>query len=98
MTNVDIEVYISNLINFFEKNPNDLMVLIGNLQKEDFYEKLRHQCYKNVEKGDDYVISKQQIVDIIIELKIPQLIEEANPEKVVKGIVQKTKWGEIILN
>ena len=34
MKNVDIEIYISNLINFFEKNPNDLLVLIGDLQKD----------------------------------------------------------------
>ena len=25
MKNVDVEVYLTNLINFFEKNPNDLM-------------------------------------------------------------------------
>lgn len=98
MKNIDCEIYVSQLISFFENNPNDLMLLIGDLQKEDFYEKLKYQCYKNVEKGDDHVISKQQIVDIIIQLKIPQLIEETNPEKIVKGIVQKTKWGEIILN
>ena len=98
MKNIDCEIYVSQLISFFENNPNDLMLLIGDLQKEDFDEKLRHQCYKNVEKGDDHVISKQQIIDIIIELKIPQLIEETNPEKIVKGVVQKTKWGEIILN
>ena len=98
MKNIDCEIYVSQLISFFENNPNDLMLLIGDLQKEDFYDKLRGQCYKNIQNGEDHIITKQQIVDIIIELKIPQLIEEANPEKVVKGIVQKTKWGEIILN
>ena len=34
MKNIDCEVYVSQLINFFEKNPNDLMILIGDLQKE----------------------------------------------------------------
>ena len=43
MKNVDIEVYISNLINFFENNPNDLLVLIGTLQKDDFYKKLKER-------------------------------------------------------
>ena len=98
MKNIDCEVYVSQLITFFDKNPNDLMLLIGDLQKEDFYIKLREQCYKNAEESDDHVITKQQMIDIIIELKIPQLSKELNVENVIEGVVQKTKWGEIILN
>jgi len=98
MKNIDCEVYISNLISFFENNPNDLITLIGDLQKKDFYNKLRQQCYKNAEKGDDHVVTKDQIIDIIIELKIHFLEEEINPKMVVEGIIQKTKWGEIFLN
>lgn len=98
MKNIDCEIYLSQLISFFENNPNDLMLLIGDLQKDDFYKKLKEQCYKNAKESDDHIISKQQMVDIIIELKIPQLIEETNPKNVVNGVVQKTKWGEIILN
>ena len=41
MKNVDVEVYLTNLINFFEKNPNDLIDLIGELKKTIFYDKLR---------------------------------------------------------
>ena len=37
MGNVDCEIYIRQLITFFENNPNDLLILIGNLQKEEFY-------------------------------------------------------------
>jgi len=98
MKNIDCEVYVSQLITFFDKNPNDLMLLIGDLQKEDFYKKLKEQCYKNAEESDDHVITKQQMIDIIVELKIPQLSKESNPENIIKGVVQKTKWGEIILN
>ena len=98
MKNIDCEVYVSQLITFFDKNPNDLMLLIGDLQKEDFYKKLKEQCYKNAEESDDHVITKQQMIAIIIELKIPQLSKELNPENVIEGVVQKTKWGEIILN
>lgn len=98
MKNIDCEVYVSQLITFFDKNPNDLMLLIGDLQKEDFYKKLKEQCYKNAEESDDHIITKQQMIDIIIELKIPQLSKELNVENVIEGVVQKTKWGEIILN
>lgn len=98
MKNIDCEVYVSQLITFFDKNPNDLMLLIGDLQKEDFYIKLREQCYKNAEESDDHVITKQQMIDIIIELKIPQLNEKPNSEMIVEGLIHKTKWGEINLN
>lgn len=98
MKNIDCEVYVSQLITFFDKNPNDLMLLIGDLQKEDFYIKLREQCYKNAEESDDHIITKQQMIDIIIELKIPQLNEKPNSEMIVEGLIHKTKWGEINLN
>ena len=98
MKNIDCEVYVSQLITFFDKNPNDLMLLIGDLQKEDFYIKLKEQCYKNAEESDDHVITKQQMIDIIIELKIPQLNEKPNSEMIVEGLIHKTKWGEINLN
>ena len=93
MKNVDVEVYMSNLINFFEKNPNDLIVLIGDLQKDEFYSKLREECEKNLKEGKDIVLSKEQIVNIVVELKIPDM-KYNNLDK----IIQKTKFGDIILN
>jgi hypothetical protein len=96
MKNVDIEVYISNLINFFENNPNDLMVLIGNLQKEDFYKKLKERSIKNFENGDDYILTKNQIVEVVLELKLPILEEEKKIQ--IDKIIQRTKFGDIILN
>lgn len=96
MKNVDIEIYISNLINFFENNPNDLMVLIGNLQKEDFYKKLKERSIRNFEKGDDYILTKNQIVEVVLELKLPILGEEKKIE--INKIIQRTKFGDIILN
>jgi len=93
MKNVDVEVYMSNLINFFEKNPNDLIELIGDLQKDEFYSKLREECEKNLKEGKDIVLSKEQIVNIVVELKIPDM-KYNNLDK----IIQKTKFGNIILN
>jgi len=98
MSNVDIEIYVSQLINFFESNPNDLIELIGTLQKEEFYQKLREKCEENYNKGDDIVLTKNQIIDIVVELKIPELTEKLNPKQVVEGFIQKTKFGDIILN
>lgn len=98
MKNIDCEIYISQVISFFENNPNDLMDLIGELQRNDFYQKLRERCEKNVDEGQDYVLTRQQMINIVLELKAPELIKTKTPESVVEGFVQKTKWGEIILN
>ncbi len=98
MGNVDCEIYIRQLITFFENNPNDLMDLIGEVQKQEFYDKLREQCEKNSQKGDDYIITRQQMVSIVIELKIPELIDTEESIEKIQGFIQKTKWGDIILN
>jgi Icc-related predicted phosphoesterase len=93
---VDVEIYMTQLIEFFEKNPNDLMVLIGDLQKNEFYQKLRKKCENNFKEGKDIVLSKEQIVETVIELKF--VVIEAKEKKKLNKIVQKTSFGDIILN
>jgi hypothetical protein len=77
MKNVDLEIYISQLVSFFENNPNDLLELIGSLQKDEFYQKLKERCEKNIEEGIDLVLTREQIVNIVVELKIPDIKEKA---------------------
>jgi len=48
--------------------------------------------------GKDYVLTRQQMIDIVLELKAPGLLDVINPKQEVEGFIQKTKWGEIILN
>jgi len=96
MKNLDIEIYISNLMTFFDKNPNDLMELIGKLQKEEFFVKLREKCELNFKEGKDIVLTKDQIIETVLELKIPNTLEDKILE--IKAVIQKTKFGDIILN
>lgn len=96
MKNVDVEIYLKQLINFFENNPNDLMTLIGDLQKDDFYKKLRERCEKNLEEGKDLVLTREQIINVVVELKIPEIVDQKN--QYLDKIIQKTTFGEIILN
>jgi hypothetical protein len=98
MKNIDCEIYIKQVITFFEKNPNDLMDLIGEVQRHDFYDKIRERCEKNVDEDKDYVLTRQQMIDIVLELKMPDIIDKVDPKQEIEGFVQKTKWGEIILN
>jgi len=94
MKNIDCEIYISQMITFFENNPGDFMDLVGDVQKEDFYKKIREQSIKNLEEGNDYALTKQQIIDIVVELKVPELNDRLKIEK----HIFKTKFGDIILN
>ncbi len=96
MKNVDIEIYISNLISFFENNPNDLMDLIGQSQKDEFFQKLRERSELNYKEGNDFVLTKAQIMDIVLELKMPDMVSDKKID--ITNIIQKTKFGDIILN
>ena len=98
MKNIDCEIYIKQVITFFEKNPNDLMDLIGEVQRNDFYDKIRERCEKNVDEDKDYVLTRQQMIDIVLELKMPEVVDKVDPKQKIEGFIQKTKWGEIILN
>ena len=73
MKNIDVEIYVSQLISFFETNPNDLITLIGESVKEKFFDKIRKQCYKNAEDGDEISLTQKQIIDIVVELKTEEL-------------------------
>lgn len=96
MKNVDVDIYLNQLISFFDKNPNDLIDLIGDVLKESFYEKVREQSLKNVENGDEVSLTQKQIIDIVVELKRgPSLEDDFNK---VKQVVQNTKFGLIFLN
>jgi hypothetical protein len=96
MSNVDVDIYVNQLITFFDKNPNDLVDLIGDLLKESFYEKVREQCVKNSEIGDEVSLTQKQIIDIVVELKKVKLIEYDKTK--LYSIVQETKFGSIFLN
>lgn len=95
MKNIDVEIYISQLIRFFDENPNDLMVLIGDLQKKQFYEKLRERCEQNLLEDMDITLTKEQIINVVLELKVYDAPKQKDD---LSKIIQKTKFGDIILN
>ena len=94
MQNVDIEIYMNQFINFFDNNPNDLIELIGDTLKETFYEKVRIKCIENYAKGSEISLTKDQMIEIVIELKIKGKKEM----KKLSKIFESTKYGDICLN
>ena len=96
MKNIDVEIYVSQLISFFENNPNDLMNLIGDSVKENFFNKVREQCYKNVEDGDEVSLTQKQIIDIVVELKMEEV--EGGKTLIIHNVFEQNKVGIFCLN
>lgn len=94
MKSVDIDLYMNQFINFFEKNPNDLIELIGDTLKETFYDKVRMRCIENYEKGEDISLTNRQMMEIVLEIR-----NEDSPDlKRISKIFESTKYGTICLN
>lgn len=96
MKNVDAEIYLNQLIGFFEKNPNDLIDLIGQLRKNTFFKKVKEKVYENLENGLELILTQQQLIDIVVSMY-------DDTKKTVKPIeiktpVIKTNYGIIWLN
>jgi hypothetical protein len=70
--NVDVEVYISGLVKFFKENPKDLLNLVPKDKEQDFYRMLKQYSFENYKKGDDYVLTKNQILEICVQLNDPK--------------------------
>jgi len=98
MKNLDVDLYITQFRGFFDKNPNELMSLIGDVLAEEFFKKVEEQCYKNLEKGDEVSVTRQQLIDIIVDLKSEESQFEKDLNKSIKKVFEHTKFGDICLN
>ena len=92
--NVDIEIYISNVIKFFKKNPKDLLNLVPKDKEQDLYDRIRRVAEKNFTEGKDVVLTQKQIIEICVELNNKKI----EPEKQDNKIFVHTPFGEICLN
>jgi len=96
MKNIDVEIYVSQLISFFENNPNDLITLIGDSIKDKFFDKIRTQCYKNAEDGDEISLTQKQIIEIVVELKTEEVQQGKNI--IIHDVFEQNKAGIFCLN
>lgn len=80
MGDLEVEIYMSNFRTFFEKNPKQLVQLIGDVDPERFYEKVRRIVEKNVEDGKQIEPTRQQMIDLILDLNgVPSNLEKLMP-------------------
>jgi hypothetical protein len=96
MKNVEVELYLNQFIKFFDNNPNDLMNLIGDLGKEEFYLKVKEQSYLNVENGEEPSLTQKQLIAIVVKMKK----RDINDDEVIlfEKIFKDTKFGPLCLN
>ena len=91
MENVDVKIYLNNFFNFFDQNPNELRNLIGTSSKKKFYNEVEKLVYKNAKEGEEFEITQNQIIDIIV------MLNDFQAYQFRKSFVD-TKFGEIFLN
>jgi glycosylphosphatidylinositol transamidase (GPIT) subunit GPI8 len=96
MKNLEVDLYITQFRGFFDKNPNDLLSLIGDVLVEDFFKRVEEQCYKNLEKGDEVSVTRQQLIDIVVDLKSEDT--EKDIQSSITKVFEHTKFGDICLN
>lgn len=96
MSNLDVDIYMNNIIRFFDNNPEDLFTLIGNLDKSIFYCKVKEQAVENDKIGNGIELTQKQFVELIAKM----YGVEKKPEEIEKNIsiFFKGKFGDICLN
>lgn len=98
MSSVDIDIYVSQMIRFFDSNPNDLATLIGNMEKEIFYKRIKEIAKENYQKNSDPSLTKTQMVEIVADMYKEIQSNEQNMMDRVEKIFMDTKMGKICLN
>jgi hypothetical protein len=71
MKNLDIEIYMTNFKGFFDKNPEQLKQLIGDIDPEKFYDGIREIVEEN-SKEDEKPLepTRKQIIGLLVDLNI----------------------------
>jgi hypothetical protein len=96
--NVDVEIYMNNIVKFFKSNPNDLLNLIPKDKEDEFYEKIREVASKNAENGEDAPLTQKQMIEICVVLNGKTVKEDKKIEEKLESYMLDTKFGIIYLN
>lgn len=96
--NVDVEIYMNNIVKFFKSNPTDLLNLVPKDKEEEFYSKIREVAYENIEKGEDAPLTQKQMINICVILNGKTPKEEKVVEQKLESYMMDTKFGIIFLN
>ena len=96
--NVDVEIYINNIVKFFKSNPKDLLNLVPKEREEDFYGKIREVAIENSDKGKDAPLTQKQMIDICVVLNGKTPKEDKVVEEKLESYIMGTKFGPMFLH
>lgn len=69
MGNLDVEIYMTNFKGFFDKNPEQLKQLIGNINSDEFFDGVRKIVEVNSEDSERALEpTRKQLIDLILKL------------------------------
>jgi hypothetical protein len=91
---LEVELYMSNVIKFFNENPKDLMNFVTQDKKDEFFQKIKEKALENVEKGEEVILTQQQFIDICVNMNEKQVKEF----QYLKKIMVTTQYGQICWN
>ena len=91
---LEVELYMSNVIKFFNENPKDLMNFVTQNKKDEFFQKIKEKALENVEKGEEVILTQQQFIDICVNMNEKQVKEF----QYLKKIMVTTQYGQICWN
>jgi len=92
---VDIDIYMTQFKGFFDKNPEQLKRLVGDINPEKFFDGIRSIVEKNSQKEDAPLEpTRKQILTLIVDLN------GGTKETVEKRLIpfMKHHMGSIYLN
>jgi hypothetical protein len=92
---LEIEIYMSQFKGFFSKNPDQLKILIGDVEPESFYVKIRETVEKNVTEEKSVEPTRKQILEILVEINSGVPVDE---KKLMKLPFMEHRMGLICLN
>jgi hypothetical protein len=95
MGNVDIDIYMNNFVGFFKKNPDQLKILIGEINPESFYSEIKSIAEKNLLDEKEIVPTRKQMVDLLVGMNTNK-----NKKQITDVVIpfMEHRMGKIIMN
>lgn len=95
MGNVDIDIYMNNFVGFFKKNPDQLKILIGEINPEDFFSEIKTIAEKNLLDEKEIVPTRKQMVDLLVGMNTNK-----NKKQITDVVIpfMEHRMGKIIMN
>ena len=80
MKNLELEIYLNKLKSFFEKNPNQLKELIGDVDPTIFYNHVRIVVEDNINTQNTLELTRSQMLEIILKINTKSSVKKLKPQ------------------